>query len=868
MKTDELRSLFLEYFKERGHRIFSSDRLCPQDDPTLLFTGAGMNQFKPYFLGLKKDLSRAASCQKCVRTADLERVGETAYHHTFFEMLGNFSFGDYFKEQAIAYGWDFVSKVLAIPEDRLWVSVYHEDSEAFDLWKKKIGLPESRIMKYGAEDNFWPSNAPSDGPNGPCGPCSEIYVGETPGKGVEIWNLVFTEFDRGDGGVLSPLPQKNIDTGMGLERLAAVMQGVPSNFDIDLFVMIRDRMCAADPAGHFSTAPAKVRNAVMDHLRAVVFSVTDGITPSNEGRGYVVRKLIRKAVLHLKSAGCLGPALSAMVPAICQTMAGAYPELRHSQANAVSVVAREEEALWGILSTRVPEAQNKILASIRNASGSAEQARSATRAAFEFYDTYGVPRDILEDILEGAHVAFDEKVFADLLETQRERSRGSSRIAGSIFVAGKDGGITRNVPETEFVGYDGFEAEARVLAYVVDGKPADCLEAGSPGMVITDRTPFYAEQGGQVGDTGILSAGGSTREVTNTRKEEGWVLHETQGGCKLTIGESVRMQVNEDRRRRITANHTATHLLHAALREVLGDHVKQKGSYVGPDRLRFDFYHYEAMKPAEIDRVTQRVNRWIADDLSPETRVQTTREAVASGAMAFFGDKYGDEVRVVRIGPVSSELCGGTHARQTAEIGLFCIVSESSIQSGVRRIEAVTGAQARGQRDLEDAELKEIEAFLGSDHNRVKADLKTAVNRLKQLQVNFKNVFLKSFRRLIEVEASAAPVIAGTRLVVLKMEVSDKELLREAADWLRSRAGSNAIVLAGVIQEKPQIVVALSADLIKKNLRANDLVRGASAEIGGNGGGRPDLALGGGKLGADPDRALQFAASAIRGALE
>jgi len=862
MKTSQLRSLFIDYFAAKDHQVFSTDSLIPKDDPTLLFTGAGMNQFKPYFLGIKKDVKRAVSCQKCIRTADLENVGRTAYHHTFFEMLGNFSFGDYFKEEAIQYGWDFVTRELNLPSDHLWVSVYKDDQEAYDIWKKKIGIKEKRIKRFDAEDNFWPANAPKKGPNGPCGPCSEIYYGREAGKGVEIWNLVFTEFDRQEDGLLAPLPMKNIDTGLGLERLAAVMQGVESNFEIDLFQDLRSGMEKVIGAGLLKEASTRTINALLDHLRAVVFAVTDGVMPSNEGRGYVVRKLIRRSAMHLKGIGVYQPILHRVVPSVGEVMGDAYPDLRNNEASVKAIVKKEEEAIWNILETRVPEVQIKIKAiALTTKEGQMEYAsQRATEKAFEYYDTHGVPKEILEEIVRENNLTFEEELFAKLMTRQRERSRMTSKIADAIFTMEKGDVLPEDQP-TEFTGYKHTKDKAKILG-LFDSKMSRVprLEKGESGSVVVDKTPFYAEQGGQIGDQGVIKTTTSAAQADDTQWYSKVILHHVRvTKNELKEGDNVEMQVDEDRRNRIRKNHTATHLVHRALQKVLGAHVKQRGSLVAPDRLRFDFSHYEAVSPKKITAVEDMVNAEIKRKTVLKTEVEDAHKAIAGGAMAFFGEKYGDKVRVVSVGDFSKELCGGTHVRSTDQIGLFRITSEGSIQSGVRRIEAVTGETAFQMRDEAQKELSDISAYLNSNAQEVEKKIEDGLNQLQQHQKKLKTLFQKHLRGEMRKTIEASQEKGGARLVIRELPGVDNEILRETADWIRSQPGSFLVVLASVIQSKPQVVVALSPDLVQKGLKAGALVKEITQLMGGSGGGRPDLALGGGKANADLSAALKFA---------
>lgn len=865
MKAHRIRETFLDYFISKGHKYFSSDSLVPANDPTLLFTGAGMNQFKPYFLGLKTDVPKATSVQKCIRTADLENVGKTKYHHTFFEMLGNFSFGNYFKEEAIQLAWKFVTQELKLSPSDIWVSVYHDDDQAFNIWKKKIGLSEKRIVRFGAEDNFWPSNAPTIGPNGPCGPCSEIYFGKEPGKGVEIWNLVFTEFDRQDNGLLKPLPQKNIDTGMGLERLCTVMQGVESNFDIDLFVMLLASIEQRIASQRITKANAKIRNAILDHIRAIVFSISDGVLPSNEGRGYVIRKLIRKASLHLKSLGFDQPTLYKMSPAVADAMADAYPELNTHMSAISKTILKEEEAIWSILENRVPEAQIKIKSIALSVKPGQEAYASmiATKKAFEFYDTYGVPSEILEAIVEENHLVFDVELFENLMEEQRTRSRAGSNLSGNIFSVQSDVVSDMNLTKTIFVGYEKIVSESKVVALIHEGKSVPKLEHGQQGILIVNQTPFYAESGGQVGDIGtiVIHDKESNALVSDTKKVDDVILHHVSVikgtlhlDCKLS------MHIDFDRRNRIAANHTATHLLHSALGKVLGNHVKQRGSLVTEDRLRFDFSHQNALTSEEISAVEQLVNREIKNSKQLHIAVKSKKEAMASGAVAFFGDKYGDVVRIVTVDDFSKELCGGTHVANTNEIALFRIVSENSIQLGVRRIEAVTSTVAFDYDNGRLREIEQIESFFNQSTSAfVSQGEKKLLMHLESLSKRLKNKFNSILKAQVVERIQQSVSINGVKLSLLRFDSLDKTMIQLIADWATDFEPSIATVIVSSNEHKPIVAVALSSDLVARGMHAGNAVKVIAASIEGSGGGKPHFAMGGGVAGQDVLKALECA---------
>ncbi|MBI3316235.1 MAG: alanine--tRNA ligase [Candidatus Omnitrophica bacterium] len=860
MRTDDLRQRYLDFFKSKHHRIFGSDSLVPSGDPSVLFTSAGMNQFKPYFLGLKKDVTRATSCQKCLRTADLDRVGKTATHHSFFEMLGNFSFGDYFKEEAIGWGWEFVTRELGLAKDKLWVSVYEEDDEAFEIWKKKIGVPEARIVRMGAKDNFWPSNAKLEGPNGPCGPCSEIYVGREPGKGVEIWNLVFTQFDRQSDGTLKDLPQRNIDTGMGLERTAAVLQGVENNFDIDIFQGIRKELRRLlVKKDRFEIAH---ENAVMDHMRAVSFAIADGALPSNDGRGYVIRKLIRLASDHLEKAGVSRPgSLCRLVSVGLEAMKAAYPELEHSRKNIETLVEKEENSYLEMLRLQAPRLKHDLQAAT-------EAGRSSPRTAeiaFKYYDTFGLPYETIETISAELGIAMDRTGFEKLLDQQKQRSREKSKIAGEIFSKEHAAVYVEGLPGSRFLGYETTEGEGRLLRIFKGKERVERLRAGEEGALIFDATPFYAEAGGQVGDTGTVSAGDFKATVTDTQWMEKCIAHylKVEAG-EIRTGQTASLAVDLERRSLIMKNHTATHLLHSALRQILGEHVKQSGSLVAPDRLRFDFTHFKALDTETLGRVEARVNQEIQKNTRLEKKVMPKEEALKKGAIAFFGEKYGEAVRVVTVGDFSKEFCGGTHLDSTGEIRLFKIVSEGSIQAGVRRIEAVTGPTALA---VAEAGEKEMKAIARAFHVREEA-LAEALGGLEEKVSELRNrifgLLNQKVGQRMERSLKASTDLNGVKVVVEKIDRADVELLKGAADHLRSTENSFVALLASEFDEKISFVVAASSNLVQKGFHAGKIVKDIAAVVEGNGGGRPDFAVGGGKGVAKKKEALALGEKTIR----
>ncbi|MBM3244012.1 MAG: alanine--tRNA ligase, partial [Candidatus Omnitrophica bacterium] len=684
-----------------GHKIVASDSLVPKDDPTVLFTPAGMNQFKKEFLGYDSGFKRAATSQRCLRTDDLEKVGKTSSHHTFFEMLGNFSFGDYFKEEAILWSWEFLLKELKIKEDKLWVSVYKEDTEAYTIWKDKVGLPEKKIVRLGDKDNFWPAEAKTKGPNGPCGPCSEIFydfgadVGCKEmvcdpscscGRFVEIWNLVFTQFNRKDNGVLEPLPNKNIDTGMGLERLTAITEEKHNNFETELFQpVIKEIKREAVDCEQLSTG---VLYAIADHIRAIVFSIYDGVMPSNEGRGYVIRKLIRKSVLNLRAIGFKKPFLNRLVALVAEIMHKPYPDLKDRQESIAAIILNEEKTFINTLSSTQELFRQKF--SILKNKGEAD---TAGKIAFELYDTYGIPLDLTKDWLKAEGISFNENVFYQELNAQRDRSRVKSSMKGDVFDVK---GLGLKIGATQFIGYDKNSNVAKVEAMLKDGKEIDSALAGDELQVILNETCFYPESGGQVGDTGEISNGTNVLKITDTKKLDNVILHIGKvkfGSFKK--GDTVKAAINTERRLLISCNHTATHILQAALRKILGDHVQQQGSLVTESKLRFDFTHFKPLTKEELVKVEEVANSCILKNLDVRAAEMELKEAKRLKALAFFAEKYSEKVRVISVGDISLEFCGGAHLSNTTDIGLIKIVHEGSVASGIRRIEAVTAECAR-----------------------------------------------------------------------------------------------------------------------------------------------------------------------------
>jgi len=882
LRASEIRSRFLEFFRERGHTVCPSDSLVPTGDASLLFTGAGMNQFKDYFLGVGTlPFRRAVSVQKCFRTGDLENVGKTPHHLTFFEMLGNFSFGDYFKEEAIAWAWEFLTQDMGFPTDRLAVSVYREDDEAYEVWKRKIGVHPDRIFRFGAKDNFWPANAPQDGPNGPCGPCSEIFFDFDPSAGrkggdpstsdrfAEIWNLVFTQFDRKPDGSLDPLPQKNIDTGMGFERLVAVSAGQRRVSETELFLPMLEEIGKLAGGRYDPGEPEAVRmRRIADHARAVTFCIADGVIPSNEGRGYVERRLIRRAINDAHRLGVDGPFLHRLVPLVHDIMGDAYPEIA-TRARKVAQIVREEEERFGQTYARGLQ----ILDGWIDEMAAGRDKTLGGERAFQLYDTYGFPLDLAAQILAERGFGVDREGFETLMEAQRERARGRSKIASDIFDRGPLKEIRDSVPATEFVGYEAMRTEAKVVGLVVDDRRATSARAGQAIQLVVDRTPFYAEAGGQLGDVGEIRGDGLRVRVDDTRSTGGIHVHAgTIEEGEVREGMPVVLEVDEARRRAIMRNHTATHLLHRALREVLGDHAEQAGSLVAPDRLRFDFTHAAALSLEEIREIEDRVNRAILADRAVRACVRPYREALADGAMALFGEKYGSDVRVVEVEATSKELCGGTHVARTGEIGPFRVVAEGSIASGIRRIEALTGegalARSREERDL----LRTVCERLKVPEDLLLRKIDTVLEEAKTARAALEKARRGNLGATAGELASSAESLEGGRLLVRSLEGLGPKELREVADqvrrvWTGERA-EGALVLGSVEEGgKVHLIAAATSGLAGRRVHAGEIVRDLARALGGGGGGRPDLAQGQGADGTRLEQELAGAGGRIRKSL-
>lgn len=868
MKSGEIRRLFLDYFAKRGHKIVPSSSLVPRNDPSLLFTNAGMVQFKGVFLGEeKRDYTRAVTSQKCMRAGgkhnDLENVGHTARHHTFFEMLGNFSFGDYFKKDAIAYAWEFLTEVVGLQKNKLWVTVYKDDDEAFDLWRKIVNMPADRIVRMGEKDNFW-----SMGDTGPCGPCSEIIIDQGPevscGKAgcsvgcdcdryLEIWNLVFMQYNRDESGRLTPLPKPSIDTGMGLERLSAVVQGVHSNFATDLFQPIIKQIAsiAGAPYGHDRQTDIAYQ-VIADHLRAMTFLVSDGVLPSNEGRGYVLRRVIRRASRYGRLIGIEKPFLYRLTGVVVDEMRDAYPEIADNREHVAKVVLIEEERFAATLDSGLA-LLNETTARLK-ASGSNVIPGDVL---FRLYDTYGFPLDLVSDMARDTGLILDEEGYRRAMEEQRSKARAAWVGSGAEKVKPVYKDAAAKLPKTVFIGYDTLEDSAEIIAIIKDDAMVGEAHEGEEVEVVLDRTPFYAESGGQVGDKGEILGEFSKFSVMDTVKPlEDLVIHKglvKKGSFKR--GDAVLARVDSEVRMDTMRHHTVTHILHATLRSVLGEHVKQAGSLVAPDRLRFDFTHYAPLSRREKERIEEIVNERIIENHPVETRVMSLEEAMNTGAMALFDEKYGDMVRVVTVRGVSRELCGGTHAKASGDIGLFKILSESGVAAGVRRIEAVAGRRAytavkrQGQDLAEIAEMlkapdfeavQRVEKMLG----QAKA-LEKEVERLKQMLQTSQAADLAGDVRVIE----------GVKTLAKRVDGMDAKDLRAFGDKLRDRLGSSVIALGSVKDEKVNLIVMVSKDLIDR-FHAGQIIKDMAAVLGATGGGKPDLAQSGGKDPAKLDAAL------------
>ncbi len=853
MTSNELRRAFLEFFESQGHEIVASSPLVPGNDPTLLFTNAGMVQFKDVFLGDdQRPYQRAVSSQRCVRAGgkhnDLENVGYTARHHTFFEMLGNFSFGDYFKEDAIRYAWKFLTKVLGLPPEKLWVTVFEDDDEAADIWLKTMKVDPGRFTRMGAKDNFW-----SMGDTGPCGPCSEIFydhgedvAGGPPGspnedgdRFVEIWNLVFMQFDRAASGEMTPLPKPSVDTGMGLERTAAVMQRVHSNYEIDLFARLID-----ETAGILGvkTDGSSSLNVIADHIRACSFLITDGVLPGNEGRGYVLRRIIRRAIRHGKKLGVNDAFFHKLVKPLCDEMGEAYPELVKARAHVEKVLLKEER--------RFAETLDQGMEMLESAIGDLQGTELPGDIVFKLYDTYGFPVDLTADIARERDLTIDQSGFEAEMDQQRQRARAASKFGTA------DEAAIRTDLTTSFSGYEGVEATGEVKAMYADGADVDTLTEGDEGALILDATPFYAESGGQVGDTGVIECDAGSFVVSDTRKAGKANIHFGRvAKGKIAVGDSITARVDGERRAATVLNHSATHLMHAALRQVLGDHVQQKGSLVAPDRLRFDFSHYEAVTTDQLHEIEGLVNAEIRRNIPAETSLMPYDDAVASGAIALFGEKYDDEVRVLRLGEgFSVELCGGTHVRSTGDIGIFKIMSESGVASGVRRIEALTGQGALRWIDANQESLDQIAAVLKSRRDQVAVKVEQLLRRNRELEKELAATRQKLLTGAAGVNEDVTE-IKGIKVLASRMDGADAKTLRDAVDRFKDKLKSAVVVLGSVEDGKVRLAAGVTKDNLDR-IKAGDVIKAVAEQVGGKGGGRPDFAQAGGSNPAALDAAL------------
>lgn len=865
--TAEIRQAFLDFFHSKGHQVVASSSLVPNNDPTLLFTNAGMNQFKDVFLGLdKRNYSRATTSQRCVRAGgkhnDLENVGYTARHHTFFEMLGNFSFGDYFKHDAIQFAWELLTgeNWFALPKERLWVTVYETDDEAYEIWEKEVGIPRERIIRIGdnkgapyASDNFWQM-----GDTGPCGPCTEIFYdhgdhiwGGPPGspeedgdRYIEIWNIVFMQFNRQADGTMEPLPKPSVDTGMGLERIAAVLQHVNSNYDIDLFRTLIEAVAKVTGATDLGNKSLRV---IADHIRSCAFLVADGVLPSNENRGYVLRRIIRRAVRHGNMLGAKETFFYKLVGPLIEVMGSAGEELKRQQAQVEQVLKTEEEQFARTLE-RGLALLDEELAKLQGDTLDGE-------TAFRLYDTYGFPVDLTADVCRERNIKVDEAGFEAAMEEQRRRAREASGF-GADYNA-----MIRVDSASEFKGYDHLELNGKVTALFVDGKAVDAINAGQEAVVVLDQTPFYAESGGQVGDKGELKGAGFTFAVDDTQKYGQAIGHlgKLSAGA-LKVGDAVQADVDEARRVRIRLNHSATHLMHAALRQVLGTHVAQKGSLVSDKVLRFDFSHNEAMKPSEIRQVEDLVNAQIRRNLPIETNIMDLDAAKAKGAMALFGEKYDERVRVLSMGDFSTELCGGTHASRTGDIGLFRIISESGTAAGIRRIEAVTGEGAMATVHAQSDRLNDIAHLLKGDSQNLGDKVRAVLERTRQLEKELQQLKDQAAAQESANLSSKAVDLNGVKLLVSELAGIEPKMLRTMVDDLKNQLGSTVIVLATVVEGKVSLIAGVSKDVTDR-VKAGELIGMVAQQVGGKGGGRPDMAQAGGTDAA----ALPAALASVQG---
>ena len=865
MTGKEARRIFMEYFKKHDHREVRSSSLVPQDDPTLLFTNAGMVQFKRVFTGdEKREYSRAVTTQKCVRAGgkhnDLENVGYTARHHTFFEMLGNFSFGDYFKEKAVEFGWDLLTKGYGLDPDKLWVSVFYDDDEAYDLWRDKVGVPEDRIVRLGEEDNFW-----AMGDTGPCGPCSEIHIDRGPEFGcdrpdcavgcecdryLELWNLVFMQYERDDSGKMTPLPRPSIDTGLGLERIVSVLQDVPTNYETDLFMPIMEKVEALSGRRKSDSKENEVAMKVIaDHSRAAAFLICDGILPSNEGRGYVLRRIMRRAIRYGRHIGLNKPFLHETVATVFDIMDEAFPELKDSSAFILNVVKNEEIKFSETLDIGL-----KLLKETIDGISREKNREIPGELIFKLYDTYGFPVDIITDVIKDMDITLDMDGYNRAMEAQKARSKSTKTFAG---VGDAFKGLTSQGIKTVFTGYDNLETRSEVLIIVKDGLEVMSAGPGDEVEIVTKETPFYAEAGGQAGDAGYFEDKGLMVHIDNTHADPtGLRIHHgvVEKGT-LAKGDTPLLKVDEERRKSTALNHTATHLLHAALRKVLGDHVKQSGSLVTCDRLRFDFTHFSAISKEEIQAIEMEVNAGIRKNIVLNTHEMPMDEAVKSGATALFEEKYGDFVRVVSVGDLSRELCGGTHTDRTGNIGLFQIVSEGSIASGVRRIEALTGEKALAMIHDNMAVLQDTARIVKTTKENLFTKVESLVAEKKTSEKEIEALKAKIASKSIENIDDDIRMIDGVKVLAKKVKIDNPSQMRDLADKFKAKIGSGVVLLGAESGGKALLTAVVTKDMIKR-FHAGQIVKAAAVHVGGGGGGRPDMAQAGGSKPENLEQAL------------
>ncbi len=877
MTAQEIRKIFLDFFASKGHTIVVSDSLVPKNDPTVLFTTAGMQQFKRQFLGDIEDYTRATSSQKCLRTDDLDKIGKTDFHHTFFEMLGNFSFGDYFKKEAIAWAWEFLTHELKLPVEKLWVSVYKDDKEAKEIWLKDIKINPKRLVELGDKSNFWPSEAKEKGPNGPCGPCSEIFFdyGENPhcsnqscnpdcdcGRFSEVWNLVFTQFNRKEGGVLEPLPHKNIDTGMGLERLTAVVQGKKSNYDMDLFLPILKAIDHELEKAKL-TLERSQKHIMADHIRAIVFAISDGVVPSNKERGFVIKRLITDGTdIILRNHG--HPFIHKLVPVIVELMGESYPEIKKKADTAVLYIKKIEEDHNKVHKTRIPELTEEVKSVLKLEKN--KRVAELGRLSFKYRDTHGLTLETIFLVMSKAGMTDDrsevKKEFDQLMNEQREQSRLTSKMTGDVFTATK---LKIDAPKTQFVGYEHMDAKSKILKILVNDEEVKEALEGTHVNIILDQTPFYAEGGGQVGDSGVLTKTKGKIRIQDTQKHDDIFIHTgivEEGSFK--VSDHVHALVDTKRRLSIMRNHTATHLLQAALRDILGSHIEQHGSLVAEDRLRFDFTHPKALNSEEVLKIEKKVNEFILSCDPLKKEYMPIEKAKHSGALAFFAEKYGNIVRVVSIGNYSKEFCGGTHLASTGQIGLFKIVNETAIAQGVRRLEAKTGEGALEYVFEQEKKLQEISRLIKAPVQEIVERLKDQTLKFKEVERELEEVSFEIIKNSIDTVIKGAESFNGTSLVSHTFKDVDIEILRRISDLIKQKCPSSILILGAHTVEHACILIAVSDDLVKKGIKANELIKDVAPLIDGSGGGRPQLAQAGSKEIHKVEAAIQKAHQMIK----